>query len=510
MVHIKIHDGTIIDGALDNKTAGAVVAFCQENKVDTPIVQELARAYYPALTAVIAQEQFSGKAGSSVIVWGAHNNKPLLVMLGGLSSDEKPYERLEAYRRALGTVIRCAEKHHIYDIHIQMPDPELFDCGIEKLGQETVCTLTMAAYRFDRYLDDVTRKEQDFSITLACFKADHDGLAAGIERGKRVAYGVNQMRLWCDTPGGDLTPVFLAEYASKIAHNHTNLTTEVFDGKKIAALGMGGLAGVAQGSVHEPRFVIMRYMTDKKDCKTIGLVGKGITFDSGGLSLKPANSMEEMKADMAGAAAVISTMEACAHLKPDVNIVAVMPLAENMPSGTALKPGDVVRMYNGKTVEVKNTDAEGRLILADALSYIVKHEKLDELFSLATLTGACAYAVGPFFCALLSNHDDVAARVMEAGRWSGDRAWPLPLHADFKKAVTTSDIADLSNTGNERYRAGTIIGGTFLQYFVGDVPWVHLDIASVEFNMPDRSYFRAGATGFGVRLLLEYLIQYKE
>ena len=215
-----------------------------------------------------------------------------------------------------------------------------------------------------------------------------------------------------------------------------------------------------------------------------------------------------MKDDMAGAAAVISTMEMIAHLKPRVNVVAFAPLSENMPSGNATRPGDVVQFYNGKTAEIKNTDAEGRLILADALSYAVKHYSPDAIIDFATLTGSCSYALGPFFAGLMSQHEELTQRILSAGQRSGDRVWPLPFHDDYKPAVR-STVADLCNEGSSTYRAGAITAGFFLQNFVGTVPWVHLDIAGTSFNVPDMSYYRPGATGFGVRLLADLFMHWQ-
>ena len=272
---------------------------------------------------------------------------------------------------------------------------------------------------------------------------------------------------------------------------------------------MGGLLAVSSGSEQEPRFIVVEYVPEKQSTETVGLVGKGVTFDSGGISIKPAQGMDEMKDDMAGAAAVISSMELIAHLKPRVNVIGIAPITENLPSGTALRPGDIITFYNGKTAEVKNTDAEGRLILADALAYAVKHYKLDALINFATLTGSCSAALGPFFCGLMSKHDHLAEQIAHASLESGDRAWRLPFHDDYKVAIRSA-VADLCNIGNESYRAGSITAGFFLQNFVGDVPWAHLDIAGTSFNVPDISYYRPGATGFGVRLLANLLLAWPE
>ena len=253
----------------------------------------------------------------------------------------------------------------------------------------------------------------------------------------------------------------------------------------------------------------MEYKTTKKDAPTIAFVGKGITFDSGGLSLKPANFMEDMKEDMSGAAAVIASMSAIAQLKPEVNVLALTPICENLHSGKATKPGDIIRFYNGKTAEVRNTDAEGRLVLADALAYAVQHYQPDFIIDLATLTGACAYALGPFYSGMMGKHQDYMDKVEQAGERSGDRVWPLPFSDDYKVAIK-SNVADICNIGNPKYRAGAITAGFFLSNFVGTTPWVHLDIAGTAFDVPDISYYRSGnATGVGVRLLVELAMHWK-
>jgi leucyl aminopeptidase len=298
----------------------------------------------------------------------------------------------------------------------------------------------------------------------------------------------------------------MAEHAERIAKSH-NLTYTIFNQQQVSDMNMGGLIAVSQGSVQECRLVVLEYRTERPGAPTIALVGKGVTFDSGGLSIKPAARMYEMKDDMAGAAAVISTLELLAHLRPAVNVIGIAPITENLPSGSASKPGDIVQFYNGKTAEIWNTDAEGRLILSDALSYAVKHYKLDAIINIATLTGSCSAALGPFFCGLMSQHEDLSQRIFEASRICGDRAWPLPFHDDFKPAIR-STAADLCNEGNAAYRAGAITAGFFLQNFVGTVPWVHLDIAGTSFNVPDISYYRPGATGFGVRLFAELLMKW--
>ena len=268
--------------------------------------------------------------------------------------------------------------------------------------------------------------------------------------------------------------------------------------EEIAAKAMGGLVAVSQGTAEEPKLIVLRYAGGGSG-PTLGFVGKGVTFDTGGISLKPSAAMHEMKMDMSGAAAVIEAVGAIAELKLPVDLIAVVPATENMPSGTAIKPGDIITQYNGKTVEVNNTDAEGRLILADALAYAVELGA-KRIVDMATLTGAVLMALGSTYAAVISNDDELAAGVERAGETTGELVWRLPLHAEYKE-LTKGTVADLVNAAAKR-KAGTIYAGSFLEEFVGDTPWAHVDIAGTAWDV-GRPYTGNDASGFGVRLLVE-------
>ena len=268
--------------------------------------------------------------------------------------------------------------------------------------------------------------------------------------------------------------------------------------EEIAAKKMGGLVAVSQGGEEEPRLIVLRYAGGGSG-PTLGLVGKGVTFDTGGISIKPGAGMQEMKMDMSGGAAVLEAVAAIAELGLPIDLIAVVPSTENMPSGTAIKPGDVITQYNGKTVEVNNTDAEGRLILADALAYAVELGA-ERIVDLATLTGAVLIALGSTYAAVISNDDELAAEVEGAGETSGELTWRLPLHPEYK-AMMKGTVADLSNLGSKR-KAGTITAASFLEEFVGETPWAHVDIAGTAWDV-GREYTGNDASGFGVRLLVE-------
>ena len=354
----------------------------------------------------------------------------------------------------------------------------------------------LATYRFDRYKGSDGDEEPKASIeSLTLVGADEGaGEAAGIAL--VAARAANRARELQNLPANVVTPSYLADRAREIAAARERVAVEVMDRAEVEKLGMGGLVGVSKGSSEEPRLIVLRH---EGPGETLGLVGKAVTFDSGGISIKPSSKMHEMKMDMSGGAAVIEAVDAIAELELDVDVLAVVPATENMPSGHALKPGDVITQHNGRTVEIINTDAEGRLILADALSWCAE-QGAARIVDLATLTGAVLTALGSTYAGLVSNDDEWAAQVLAAGEASGELAWRLPLHAEYKD-LTRGTITDLVNASEKR-KASTIYAASFLEEFVDEKPWVHLDIAGTAWDV-GREYVGRGATGFGVRLLVE-------
>jgi len=499
MINFTVTSKTFLENRAD-----CFVFLVTEDFKFTSDIRAVEKDFFPQLKSFMRSKSFTGKIQTSLIIPVSLNDGSVvsLMFVGlGKSKDSKKLD-IENLRRALGAVIRLSEKNKFKELALKLPSASVFGVDGQYLGKQVATVLNMANYHFDKYLTNKESQLQyDFDIILSVSDKYKQDIKKGLKDGGYIASCVNKARYWVDSPPNDLTPVQLADDAKAIAKKH-GLKITVFDEQRVNELGMGGLAAVSKGSERDCRLVIMEYKAKKKSAATLALVGKGITFDSGGLSLKPSAYMETMKEDMSGAAAVLAAMDAIAYLKPNVNVVCIAPLSENLPSGKAVMPGDVVRFYNGKTAEIKNTDAEGRLILADALSYAVKHYKPDYMIDLATLTGACQYALGPFFCGLMSKHKDFVKKVKKASNLSGDKVWELPFNDDYKPAIK-STIADISNIGSKKYMAGTITAGFFLQNFVGDTPWVHLDIAGTAFDVPDISYFRSGATGFGVRLLVE-------
>ncbi len=343
-------------------------------------------------------------------------------------------------------------------------------------------------------------KEASF-VPQAPLASDTAAWEAGIAKGRLFAEGVSLARDLTNLPGNDLTPERLAFHAEELAHEH-DLEIEVIDEWSAAEQQMGGLLGVGQGSINPPRMIVIHYKGNADSEETLGLIGKGITFDTGGISLKRAEGMQEMISDMGGAAAVLGAMRIIAEAKPAVNVIAVIPTAENMPSDRATKPGDVLKMMSGHTVEVVNTDAEGRLVLADGLTTAITRGAT-KLVDVATLTGAVSVALGTEATGAVANNDEWMQRISDASRRAGERIWQLPAYPEYKKLLT-SDAADLKNSGG-RY-AGTITGGLFIGHFAEGLPWVHLDIGGTAWLEAARGWEPKGATGVMVRTLAELVI----
>ena len=376
----------------------------------------------------------------------------------------------------------------------QVPD----DSGAEIAGALVEGTM-LADYRFERHKSSAPDGDAPPKHLDALIVQSSRELADTVSDAALVAGAVNGARDLQNRPANDLTPTALAAYAEALARDIDDLSVEVEGREAIVARGMGAFAAVAQGSEQEPALITMRYAGPSANGPVLGFVGKAVTFDSGGISLKPGAKMAEMKFDMSGGAAVIEAVGAIARLRLPVELVAVVGATENLPSGRSVKPGDIVTASNGKTIEVNNTDAEGRLVLADCLCHAIG-EGAERLVDLATLTGAVIIALGSTYCGLMSNDDVLAEQVIAAGERSGEIAWRLPLHEEYDELIKGT-YGDLDNAPEGR-KAGTIVGASFLANFVGDVPWAHLDVAGSAWEL-GRAYAGKGASGYGVRLLVE-------
>jgi leucyl aminopeptidase len=420
-----------------------------------------------------------------------HPDDPLWVLIVGLGKrEEADAERL---RVAAALAVKEASRLEASSVAWALPET-----GDDATAAEALVTGTiLGSYRYERFKGTDPDDPPPARIESLALLAP-EGVAAAAETARVSAEAANRARDLQMTPANVATPSYLAARAEEIGSGHEAVTVDVLGPEQIAAKGMGGLVAVSRGGGEPARLIALRY-AGGGSAPTLGLVGKGVTFDSGGISLKPGAGMHEMKYDMSGAAAVLESVAAIAELGLAVDLVAVVPSTENMPSGTAVKPGDVITQYNGKTVEVNNTDAEGRLILADALAYAIELGA-ERIVDLATLTGAVTIALGSTYAAVIANDDELAAAVGRAGEESGELVWRLPLHPEFKELMKGT-VADLSNLASKR-KAGTITAASFLEEFVGDTPWAHIDIAGTAWDV-GREYTGSEASGYGVRLLVE-------
>jgi leucyl aminopeptidase len=387
-------------------------------------------------------------------------------------------------RRAaeLSTRHLCWElPHHVSDLH----------------AQAFVEGTAMAAYEFRAYKSAADDEEPEGLTELTV--SAHDDVSEPVERGRVVSEAVNAARDLQNTPPNDMTPLHLAERAKALASELDGLSLEVMDRADIEAAGMGAFAAVAQGSDEEPRLITLRYEPAGASGPLLGFVGKAVTFDSGGISIKPGNKMSDMKFDMSGGAAVLEATGAIARLRLPVRVVSVIGATENLPSGHSLKPGDIVHSSTGTTIEVINTDAEGRMVLADCLAHAIA-EGAEHLVDVATLTGAIVTSLGSTHAGLMGTDDDWCERVAEAGSRSGEIVWRLPLHPEYAELIK-GRYGDIVNAVENR-KAGSITAAEFLRHFVGDVPWAHLDIAGVAWDT-GKAYAAKGGSGFGVRLLVD-------
>jgi len=489
--------------------ADAVVQFVAgDAKLFQRQVTALRKYFGKRIDHFVALEQFKAKEGEVLtMVTEKKINAPRL-MLVGLGETKKL--SLERYRRAAATAAKKARtlslKHLAYEMPVPPADLPGFTPAVEDMAVAISEGAVLSLYKFDKYVTEKKEHKPKLKeITL------FDPADAGV---KEIKHAVSVARIICDStclardlenaPGNEIYPETLADAAKRSAEEY-GYNAKVWEKKRIEKEGFGGLLGVNAGSARPPRFIILEYNGGKKDLDTIVLVGKGITFDSGGISIKPPSSMAEMKMDMSGAAAVIGVMEAATRLRLDVHLVGLVPSTENMPGGSAMRPGDIVKHYGGKTTEVDNTDAEGRLILADALAYAAKF-KPKVIIDLATLTGACVVALGSLASGMMGTDEDVMAKLKKAGEKTFDRVWQLPLFEDYEKHIK-SDVADVKNVGGRW--AGAITAALFLKKFVGDHKWVHLDIAGTAILEEDFPYAPKGGSGAGVRLLIEMLRTWK-
>jgi leucyl aminopeptidase len=484
-----------------DRLRGVLVVFCGDGLKFGPATQKALAPSGDLVRRAATADRFTGKNGSALeIVAPTGINAPRLVVIGvGKERDLKDRGLVKLGGIAMGKIPSSAPQATI-----------VAEFGSGPLKADQIADLALGArlraYRFDRY--KTKRKEDDeraakVEVNFACSSPSAAEKAWSGAEG--IADGVVWARDLINEPANVLYPAEFARRASSL--RKLGVIVEVLDVPALRKLGMGALLGVGQGSVHESKVVIMRWNGGKRGADPIAFIGKGVCFDSGGISIKPAAGMEDMKGDMAGAACVVGLMHALAVRKAKANVVGAIGLVENMPDGKAQRPGDIVTSMSGQTIEIINTDAEGRLVLADVLHYVNKRFKPRFMVNLATLTGAILVALGQEYAGLFSNDDKLAERLAKAGEATGERVWRMPLGPEYDKIID-SKFADVKNSGG-RY-AGSITAAQFLQRFVGKTPWVHLDIAGTALGSPQTDISKGWTSGWGVRLLDRLVEDYYE
>ncbi len=490
--------------------SGDLLVYCfEQDKKER--VKETRAGVKKELKKAIALGDFKGSDSDLLLLYPQASGKQSLsakrLLFAGLGKEDADdtSAALERCRCCGGSI---AEKA------VELKAGKLFLClpEVEGLKEEEVLEclvegILLGDYRFLKYKkpdkkDPPFQSIKEIQISPV---GSGKGLRRGLLRGRRAAEAARAARDMANEPGNGWTPTSFARYAHTLAKEHKMRCT-VLDKRDMKALKMGGLIGVNQGSSEPPKMVVLEYRASKK-AQTILLVGKGLTFDSGGVSLKPGAGMEKMKYDMCGGAAVLSMMQVVGAEKPNVNVVAIIPSTDNMPGSSALKPGDIICHYGGITSEIINTDAEGRLILADALAYGIEKYQPDCVVDLATLTGAVILGLGHHRTGLLGNNQNLINRLLAAGERSGEPLWQLPLDEEYSKQIK-STVADIKNTGGRP--AGTITAAAYLQKFVGDTPWAHMDIAGTAWDFTEKSYVPKGPSGTGVRTLVELVRSWKK
>jgi leucyl aminopeptidase len=482
--------------APEKHKTGCIIIGAYEAKHFTPAGKALKGVTGSALIEPYKLEDFNGTVGQSCILSGIGSLQDRILLVG--CGKRKPMDEaqfVKILRFALVMLGRTGTK----DALNCLTELDVKGRDIHWKARQIVALTIESLYRFDTLKSEKAKKPPLRKVTLlAGSRAEAASASQAAAEAKAIAGGVELARTLGNLPGNICTPSYLASEARSLAKKHAAIKTTVLGVKDMERLKMGSLLSVARGSREPAKLITLEYSGGRKGSKPVVLVGKGVTFDSGGISIKPGPAMDEMKFDMCGAASVLGTLQAAASMKLPINVVGVIPTTENLPDGNASKPGDIVTSMSGQTIEILNTDAEGRLILCDALTYCGKF-KPDTVIDIATLTGACVIALGAHPCGLLSNDQALADDLLDAGQYTRDRAWQLPLWEDYQEQLK-SNFADMANIGGRE--AGTVTAACFLARFTRDYTWAHLDIAGVAWKSgPEK-----GATGRPVSLLTQYLI----
>ena len=486
----------IVGDIADIKAGAIIVNYFEGEKRLEGDTATVDKALDGAISQLIKQGDIKGKLNEITLVHSMGKLPAARVVITGLG--KKQELTIDKVRGAVAETCRWLRQRGIDSIASIAQGAGINGISSEGSAQAVTEGALLGLYTFRRHK---TKKENELGeikqLLVVSHKKEKPLLEQGINSGKILAEAANWARDMVNEPANYMTPSQMAEAARLLAKS-SGLTVEVLEREQMAELGMGALLGVAQGSQQPPKFIILNYKGSDSAEIDVALVGKGITFDSGGISIKPSERMAEMKGDMAGGASVMAALSATARLKAKINVTAIVPATENLPSGSALKPGDILTAMNGKTIEVVNTDAEGRLILADALSY-AQRLGAKSIIDVATLTGACKVALGTVCSGAFSNNQELVDKVIAAGNKSGELIWQLPMYDEYKEQLK-SDVADIKNIGG-RYGGGAITAAKFLAEFIDDTPWVHLDIAGTSDSDKEHGYLVKGATGIPARTL---------
>jgi len=484
-------------GKLTRQTADAlVVGLFEGEKRLSGEIAELDKALEGAIAQSIKQERLTGKLSESEIFYSVGTLSASLIAVIGLGKkDEFTKDKL---RGAIAGLCRTLRQKKAYSIAIQSLGAGVGEVTMADGAQAITEGAILGLYTFRRHITKKPEHKEVKEITIVSTSAHTSVIKSGIEKGRILSEAGILARDMVNEPSNYMAPADIARIARDIASQY-NLDLTILEKDEMTKLGMGGVLNVSQGSCQKPKFILLSYKGRTVQTVDLALVGKGVTFDSGGISIKPSEGMGDMKGDMAGAASVIAAMSAIAQLKPSLNVTAVVAAVENMPSGCAYKPGDVVKTMNGKTIEVITTDAEGRITLADALSYVNAKIKAKHIIDVATLTGACVVALGHVCSAVFTNNQELADRVVDASKKAGELSWQMPMFEEYKEQ-NNSDVADMKNTGGRP--GGAITAAQFLAEFAGNTPWVHMDIAGVDLSEKEHGYLVKGATGIPVRTLV--------
>jgi leucyl aminopeptidase len=479
-----------------------VISLFKESKFIPDYIRQLDNSLNGIIGNIILNKDFKCELNETFLIHTQNKVKARRILLLGLGKKRD-------FNNEVARIVSGKAALQVREIGLSSYSTILYDeiGNIFELSENIILGTRLALYTYSRYKsnkNDIPKSIK--SVTIIIQNKDIlNNVKQGIKSGIIISKAVEFARDITNTPSSDCTPSFLADTAIQLSELNNRLKVKVLDLNDIENLGMGGLSGVSKGSNQPPKLIIIEYLKKNILTKPIIIVGKAVTFDSGGISLKPSEKMNEMKYDKAGGAAVIALMQATAKLNLNLNIIGLIPATENLPGGNAYKPGDIVKIYGGKTVEIINTDAEGRLILADALSYGSKKYSPQGIIDIATLTGACIIALGTNVSGLFANNKQLKMKIIKAAEQSNEKVWELPLFKEYQEQIK-SNIADIKNSGGRP--AGAISAAIFLSNFVNNTKWAHLDIAGTAWTQEgnlEKSYIPKGATGIAVRLIIQLL-----